>query len=89
MLTMVVDHVVEHVDTGNSRRQIQHDLLVVSNELFELSTSVEWQKHAEAPQECEHVQTLVSVILGGLLTVVSVREKPVEQNARMTDRVQL
>ena len=85
---MVVNHVVEHIDAGGGRRQIQHDLLVVSNELFQLSTSVWLQKHTEAPQEREHVQTLVSVVLGSPLTVISVRQKPVEQSARMTDCVQ-
>jgi len=86
--TVVVDHVVEHRSTSSNRRQIQRDSVVISNELFQLSTSIAWQQHAKAPQKCENIQTLISVVLGCHLAVVSVRQQTVKQSTRLTDCVQ-
>jgi len=63
LLTAVFDHVVEHRSSGGNSRQIQHDLVVVANELFQLSTSVDRQKNSETPEKREDVETLISVVL--------------------------
>lgn len=61
---MIIDQVVKHRSAGDDRRQIQHDLVVVSNKLLELRLRVDRQQHAEAPEESEDIQTLVSSVFG-------------------------
>ena len=90
LLTAVVDEKVEHRSAVGRRRHVQQDLVVVSDELFQLGAVVDLQQRAETPQKREHVQALVSVTFDFRLAVdVSSRQQALEQGASLTDRRQL